>query len=473
MTIVVILSGCKKLVEIDPPKDQITSGDIYSTDKNAITVLAGMYADMSYYSVFSGKEGLTVEVGVSADDFGSVANESDVLHDFFSNSLTRSDDFIWERLYAFVFRANAAIEGLNSSKKLTRSVREQLTGEAKFLRAFYYFYLTNLYGDVPLLTTTDPAVTSVAPRAPQASVYKQIINDLQESEALMSQGYLSGDAKTPSADRFRPCGFVASALLTRVYLYNKQWQLAEAEASKLIDNVGTFELSPTNSVFLTESKETIWQLQPTVFGRNTLEAPVFVLYPSTDGSTPAGPSSDARPFYINNQLYNSFENGDERKKVWIDSVQVGGIVYPFSTKYKAWEAGAPSTESQIVFRLAEQYLIRAEARAQQGKLTGSNSAQSDIDIIRNRAGLINTTESSQSGLLDAILKERRVELFAEWGHRWLDLKRTNKINEVMQPAALLKGGQWQPYKALFPIPVQDIQRNPSLKGHQNPGYPES
>jgi hypothetical protein len=75
--------------------------------------------------------------------------------------------------------------------------------------------------------------------------------------------------------------------------------------------------------------------------------------------------------------------------------------------------------------------------------------------------------------LNAILTERQHELFTEWGHRWLDIKRLGKADEIMSGIAPLKGGTWQSYKQLFPIPVQDIQRNPSLKGHQNPGYPEN
>jgi len=70
------------------------------------------------------------------------------------------------------------------------------------------------------------------------------------------------------------------------------------------------------------------------------------------------------------------------------------------------------------------------------------------------------------------LQEKKVEFFTEWGHRWCDLKRTAKVDEVMNIVAPAKGGSWAAYKALYPIPVQDIQRNPSLKGHQNPGYPE-
>ncbi len=112
------------------------------------------------------------------------------------------------------------------------------------------------------------------------------------------------------------------------------------------------------------------------------------------------------------------------------------------------------------------YLVRAEARAQQNKLAESIA---DVDAIRGRAGLplIQNTNPGigQSGLLNAIAQERRIELFAEWGHRWLDLKRTDKTDIVLGP---LKGSNWQPTDVLYPIPASEITNDIYLI--QNPGY---
>ena len=118
----------------------------------------------------------------------------------------------------------------------------------------------------------------------------------------------------------------------------------------------------------------------------------------------------------------------------------------------------------MVLRFAELYLIRAEARAQQNKLTGANSAASDINVIRTRAGLSNTTATTQAALLLAVEKERQVELFTEWGHRWFDLRRTGRIDAVLSAVK----PTWKPTAALFPIPYLEIQRNPLLT--QNNGY---
>lgn len=117
----------------------------------------------------------------------------------------------------------------------------------------------------------------------------------------------------------------------------------------------------------------------------------------------------------------------------------------------------------MVMRLAEQYLIRAEARIQQGKL---DDGRNDLDAIRHRAGLPNlSTSLTQPALLLAVEQERKVELFAEWGHRWFDLKRTKRADAVLGP---IKGANWQSTDTLYPIPSDAIRTNANLT--QNEGY---
>jgi hypothetical protein len=107
-----------------------------------------------------------------------------------------------------------------------------------------------------------------------------------------------------------------------------------------------------------------------------------------------------------------------------------------------------------------------------GKLTGPGSAAEDLNRIRLRAGLGNTPAGTKEELIDAILRERRIELSSECGHRWLDLKRTGRLQARMSIVTPLKGGVWLPYKELMPIPPGEFTYNPSLRGHQNPGYYE-
>ena len=126
------------------------------------------------------------------------------------------------------------------------------------------------------------------------------------------------------------------------------------------------------------------------------------------------------------------------------------------------------TEYIMVLRLGEQYLVRAEARAQLNKI---NEAKSDLNAIRTRAGLPNTTAMDQSSLLAAILDERRHELFCEWGHRWFDLKRRGQVDAVMSVITPLKSNgaiQWRSYQQYYPITQGELDKAPNLT--QTPGY---
>jgi len=464
--------GCKKLLEVDSPIQSTTANAVYNSNSTAAAVLTGIYINMSNYGIFTGPSSISISAGLSADELVPVTSPADILSVFYRNELIKDDGGYWSSLYSYIFRVNAAIEGIGASSGLTAAAKSQLLGESKFLRAFYYFYLVNLYGDVPLLTSTDLKLNSSPSRMNKAQVYSQIIQDLKEAQDLLNDKYLADDVVSSTQERVRPNKGAATALLSRVYLYNQQWPLAEAEASKVIANSSIYQLESLNTVFLSSSKEAIWQLQPLgTFYKNTLDGLTFILAPNTIGL--AGPdASNGRPVYLSAHMYNAFAVADKRKTNWVNSVIVSGTSYQYAFKYKEFSGDQPRTENLMVLRLAEQYLIRAEARAQQGKIAGSYSAAEDLNVIRFRAGLQNSNATTQTEILNEILDERKIELFTEFGHRWFDLKRTAKVNEVMNLVTPLKGGTWSAYKALYPIPVGDIQRNPNLKGHQNPGYPE-
>ena len=354
------------------------------------------------------------------------------------------------------------------SNSLTFSVKQQLLGEAYFLRAFFYFYLVNLYGDVPLVLSTDWKTNSVMGRAPQSQVYQQVINDLKAAQNLLNENYLDGTLLNTTIERVRPNKWAATALLARVYLYTRDWANAEIQATALISNTNLFNAAiPLNNVFEKNSEETIWALQPVGFANssNTGEGKLFIL-------PVGGPNANNNPVYLSNYIVNAFESGDLRKTNWTDSVKPSSTAYYYAKKYKIGNTNTPTQEYPIILRLAEQYLIRAEARAR----LGSNlpGAIADLDVIRNRAGLplIATINPgiSQAALIDKILHERQVELFTEWGHRWLDLKRTGTVDALMTAVTPVKanGSPWTSTQAWYPIPQTDINNNPNLV--QNAGY---
>jgi hypothetical protein len=480
-------SSCKKLVETPPPTDNVTGANAYATDATAIAVLNGIYIAINQTGIgqLQGNNGLVVMTGLSGDEltlYSGVTNNTYL--GYYQNALLQTlgatpiGAEYWSPLYNYVFKCNAAIEGLHASTTLSPAIKQQLLGEATFLRAFFYFYLVNLFGDLPLALGTDPKVNTMLSRSPQLDVYKQIIIDLESAEDKLSAIYLNEALLTKTDERVRPIKWAAKSLLARVYLYTGDYVKAESNATAVIEQTGLYGPLPNlNDVFLKNSLEAIWQLQPIDIQYNTPEARTLVI-------PQQGPNTIANPVFLSDTLLKSFEPGDLRAVLgnWIGTrtYQVTATLQntvAFPNKYKLFQQDATITSSTgtgnmkeyfMVLRLAEQFLIRAEARTQQGKI---NEAKLDLNAVRTRAGLGPTSANDKNSLVKAILKERQVELFTEWGHRWLDLKRTGMIDEVMKGITPLKarGAPWQSYQQLYPLPlVSDLQRAPNLQ--QNEGY---
>ena len=452
-----LFAGCEEFVEVEPPRNEIVRDLVFSNDATAVSAISGVYSNM--INIFSSSfTNTSIEefTGLYADEFFTASNNLND-QEFASNELLPTNSTIegvfWGSSYSNLLNINAILEGLSTTESITDSVGNQLEGEAKFLRAFFHFYLVNLFGAIPLATSTNVEANTTAIRVTESEVYAQIIKDLEEAELLMESDFsFSGD------QRVRPNQGAATALLARTYLYTEDWARAAAKASEVIDNADLYTLeADLNQVFLANASEAIWQLRP-VNDPNFLTPQVgaFVL------TVPPSPSG--RSIALTDDFYNSFEAGDSRRDNWVGELVDGADIFRYPFKYQ--NTTSPFAEYSTMLRLAELYLIRAEARAQMGDLA---NAISDLDAIRGRAGLplisdLNPT-ISQGDLLGAIEQERRVELFVELGHRWLDLKRTGRATEVLQP---LKP-EWQATDVLFPVPEREILENPNLLP-QNAGY---
>jgi len=328
---------------------------------------------------------------------------------------------------------------------LTLEEKDRFKGQALFVRAYFHSLLVNIYGDIPYITTTDYRENNEVSRLPLVDVYDNIITDLTDAVDLLE--VMEGN----SGERVLPGQDVAKALLARMYLYTEQWELAASMATDLID---TYSLEmDINHIFLKASPETIWQLKPGDTPRNTQEANQLVIQ-----------FIPGQIYALSDTFLQAFEAGDLRYTNWVGSISNtdNTVTLHFAHKYKALFTETESLEYSILFRLAEQYLIRAEARAHLGSIPG---AQEDINAIRNRAGLANTLANNISDVLEAIIHERRVELFTEQGHRWFDLKRTGNASEVLSSIK----PNWQGTDILFPIPETELETNPNLLP-QNSGY---
>ncbi|HTF20659.1 MAG TPA: RagB/SusD family nutrient uptake outer membrane protein [Chryseolinea sp.] len=443
--LLLVIVSCEEFVTIDPPVTQITRSAVFSSDANALSAVAGLYSQMMDNGTrfTSGESSITVLTGLSADELDDQTGGSEYSQ-FHLNQLTPVNSRVyslWSDLYTTIYAANSIIEGLQSSTGVSVSMNRQLMGEAKFIRAFCHFYLANTFGNIPLVTTTVYDVNSRVSRSSTDEVYASVVADLKDSQQLLADVAIQSKSRVSK--------WASTALLARVYLYAQDWANAEVESARILD-AGTFLLEPELvGTFSVDSREAIWQLQPVVPGYNTFDGNVFIL---TEVPTLVS---------LRDGLLNYFEDADKRRAVWINSFSSNDITYYFPYKYQV-KIGDEITENLMVLRLSEQYLIRAEARAMQGNTA---SAVADLNIIRQRAGLDDVPETiGETACLDAIVHERLCELFCEWGHRWYDLKRTQRADAVLSYKP-----SWSGSAVLYPIPQIEIQNNTNLLP-QNAGY---
>ncbi|RZM24609.1 MAG: RagB/SusD family nutrient uptake outer membrane protein [Pedobacter sp.] len=442
LTFIIFSTGCKKLIETGSPKNQLSTDKVFLDSATANAVMVNVYAriDKSFQPVFSKYMGMYTDEYINATETEYMQSLVAPGNGFNQNA--------WTHLYFTIYQCNDILEQLPLAENLTAAFKQQMEAEARFLRAFAYFNLVNMYGDVPLLLTTDVELNRQAPRTSADQIYQTIIKDLNAAK--------QGLSTIPATVKERANPNACSALLSRVYLYLKQWELAEAEATSVI-NSGFYNLTdPIANIFKSGSKETILQLW-TQNGFIT-DAPNFI--PSSATTAPT--------YFLSPALYATFESNDLRKTSWIGISNVatanGTVVHRYPAKYKNRIANTTSPEYLVVLRLAEQYLIRAEARVMKNKLTGTGSAAEDLNKIRNRAGLGDTPAQTSETLLAAISKERRVELFTEWGDRFFDLKRAGQLNQLLSAKP-----NWKPFHRLWPVPQKELLLNPAMNP-QNTGY---
>lgn len=436
-------TNCNKLIDAGSPAG-IAHENIFSDDSAVLGGLVGIYYRMmaDQGCLFNG--GISVLGGLSADELTPL--QVNVDFDFFVNDVKGNnpvlEDMLWNKGYRYIYHCNTLLEGLSKAKNISAAMQDRVTGESLFLRAFCYYYLTQLFGDVPLVLSTDASNNALLPRTPVLIVLQYLLFDLEKAVRLLDNKH---------GNRF--AGKLAcETLLARINLQLGDWESAEQYSSAVIES-GSCQLeSKLEGVFNKSSKEVIFQLQPVAYPENSIEGYLFL-----------PPRNGAEPIYtLSLGLVNSFEQNDLRKLLWIKTVTINGISYHAPYKYRMATASSPSNEYNVVMRLAELYLLRAEARARQQDITG---AVADLNRIRKRAGLTElAATSSQVEVLQAVEQERRHELFTEWGHRWFDLKRTGRAESVLR-------SKWQYWKStcqLYPIPVKQIEQNPNLQ--QNEGY---
>jgi len=428
--------GCKKLIATGTPENQLTTDKVFADTTSATSALLNIYAlfdntiDPNYNKY----------LGLYTDEFNYPVAPT---NGFATGNLSVSDAMvlnIWKNNYFVIYSCNDLIQHLQSSG-LPAGFKTTSIAEAKFLRAYAYFYLVNSFDHVPLILTTDVNQNTTAKQSDSTAVYQQMISDLTDAKNGLSAMYAGGE-------KVRVNKWAATAMLARVCLFQKDWTNSALNAGQVIGS-GAYSLTASPSdVFQANSQEAILQFW-TQYGYIT-DAQTLI------------PDSGPPQYPVTPSLLAAFEPGDLRKTDWLNSSTSNGttLYYPF--KYHNRETSTASPEYLMALRLPEQYLIRAEARANQGDYAG---AAADINVIRLRAGLPALTAfTGLKTAMNAILQEYRIEYFAEWGHRYLDLKRTGLLNAVMGSYK----STWTTRSQVLPIPQNEITYDSNLV--QNTGY---
>lgn len=433
------LLSCNKFLDVEP-KDSVTDEQTIIDQTSAATALRGTYrrlaADNYYGNLFQ-------TFGYLPGDNIQWTGSQSVIQQFITHNISADNgnlQSVWSAIYATINAANHVITKVPGVEDATFTTagRNQIVGEAYFIRALSYFDLARTWGNVPVTLTPTLSATDKAgiKNSTQAQVYAQVLNDLNAADSLL----LLPAAQNP----VRANKETVWALKARFYLYQHDWVQAETYASKVLADVQYYALQkPYSAFFLPAStvatKESVFEIS------------FSATYPNTHRNSWQPPANGGTRQWAPNDVFVALVN----------DATIGGNRNALVAKTSAglWYGNlyyrSPATDPAYVIRIAEVYLIRAEALAQQTKLP---DALADLDIIRNRAGLLPSTAVSQDDILLAIENERRIE-FALEPHRWFDLVRTGRAAAVL--------GITNPNKYLFPIPANEITlSNGSLT--QNP-----
>jgi len=439
--IAVALIGCNKFLEVEP-KESI-SDELAITDKTSLnTAVRGLYrtlADNGYYGEGYVNLGFVPSGEITYNVFNNVSNLN-----------FRPDDaaFVdtWAAIYATINIANHIIQKAPQVQdvNLTDIERNTIVGEAHFVRALAYFDLARGWGGVPLKLepTTSLVSNEQIARSSREEVYAFVRQELDLAESLLPE----------EVNRVRATKYTVWALRARLDLYTKNWDEAIDYATKVIGLTDAYKLVKPFSAWFSngavQTPESIFELAHSAQNPSGLRTRMSLL--SNGGEYRYAPSEP-----VVKTLQHPATGGD--RVALLDSATQSGVkLYAGALYYRS-----PATDPSYVLRIAEQYLIRAEAKAEIDDAAG---ALSDLNQVRERAGLQALTTQSIDVLKDAVLEERRLEFLWE-AQRYFDLARTGKLKEKIE--ALKPNLTITEHLNLFPIPIDEVNLG-GLK--QNPGY---
>lgn len=441
-----LFTACEDLIDVRYPTNQLGTPQVFEDVQTANAALANLYTQVRDRSVLTGGSyiGTGSLCGAYADELDCYYYDQNQYMDIYQNQQQETNIAIasvWSASYQQIYYANAVIYGVEQSTTLSGNDRSRIKGEALLVRSLLYFYLQQLFGDIPYTASLDYEYNRTIGKTEASVLLTQLEKDMMEAVTLLGDDYRD-------TERIYPNRKAAQLLLARIYLLQEEWLSAEQTARNIIQSPLYHYETDINEVFHKSGRHILWQLKPQNNGDATSEAAFYFF----TGSAPNN-------YILTANLVGSFADNDLRKQVWIAEVTVNGQSWYRPYKYKNRENNA--NEYSIVFRLEEAYFIMAEALARQNKV---DEALPYLNASRERAGLIPLTSLSQEAFIDELLAEKRREFFTESGHRFLDLKRWGRLNEL----SALKP-DWKDYKQVWPIPRNELLLNPNLYP-QNTGY---
>lgn len=482
-----VFTGCKKTLE-EKPFSNIYTQNFYSNAGEAEAAISAVYGNL-YGMYNSGAPLFAAEWSADQMFPRNVVGRNTLTSFLYEPSYSAQNGFgrtnespqeIWKRAYITIESANWVIDKVPATPMETVR-RDNIVGEAYFLRAFCHWILTKNFGSIVVKTTpTNSIDAAFVGREPIDKVYEQIFADLTKAEQLLPD-------YTASLVKGRVTKQAAFLLHAKAALYNEKWDIALANAKTVISS-NKYALVPSVADLFTAAKKDLAR-QEVMFAvelnntTNPIRQSQIHFFSAPNGVSNYN-KGGAGAMYIYSAFYNSFSNADKRKALmdtnYINESNVTVSRVNIDTrlatkdlvlmgKYKDPNSvGAYGSNNIYLLRLADAFLIAAEAQARAS--APAIEAYSYVDSVRIRAGLPGLTRGlSQTAFIDSVLRERSWEFFGE-GDRWYDLTRTNKFLTVI-PTAVNADYPSRVVTAknkYFPIPQVEINANPMLT--QNDGW---
>lgn len=438
-----IFSSCE-ILDVEP-YDAIPAEEVLTTKKGLEGSLTGAYSVLQSGAISTD---VIVFADLAADNFiarGSKAEYREVSINDIQASNTYVES-VWNRSYEGINLVNYIIDGIDGISGITQEEKDNFLGQCYFLRAFNYFNLVRYFGEIPKrvkpVSDASPETLNI-PLSTEEEIYNLIVSDLEAAEQ-----YFAGKGEGNSA--FANEGAI-KALLAKVHLYRENWTQAAAYAEEVINMNYSLEQANYADIFdeTKNSNEIIFQVD----FYNSQDASNLM----NDWLTHNGRFEVAvwKDLDRNETIADDYEVGDKRLSATVQFYSGAKGDDYYCNKYTD---NITRKDNIIFLRLAEMYLIKAEALNENGYVA-DGPAFDALNAVRTRAGISSLTSTqvpNQQAFRLAVEKERNLELVFE-GNRLFDLRRTGRINDVLEDIGTLKEAGWY-----FPVPQTEIDTNDAI-----------